>query len=80
MAAAVPTIASLAPITGAAAGGTLVKIVGCGFTGADVVGVTGVKFGATNASTFALESDNVIWAVAPAHAAGAVNVRLAGRL
>jgi|GEM_PF-1500425 len=72
--ASVPVIYSFAPITGPAAGGTLVTIHGVGFTGAVAVGVTGVKFGANNATSFAFVDDDTIVAIAPAHAAGAVAV------
>jgi IPT/TIG domain len=72
--ASVPVIYSFTPITGPAAGGTLVTIHGVGFTGAVAVGVTGVKFGATNATSFAFVDDDTIVAIAPAHAAGAVAV------
>jgi hypothetical protein len=70
--AAVPTVTALSTNAGAAAGGTLVMLTGTGFTG--TVATTGVKFGATNAPTWAVVSDNVIWVVAPAHVAAAVNV------
>lgn len=70
--AVVPTVNSLSPATGAAAGGTLVAIIGSGF--ATVTGATGVKFGATNATTYTIVDDTRIVAVAPAHAAGAVQV------
>lgn len=67
-----PTVTSLSPATGAAAGGTLVKIVGTDF--ATVTGATGVKFDATNATSYFVDDDQTIYAVAPAHAAGTVDV------
>ena len=70
--AAVPVVNSLSVAAGGTAGGTLVLITGVGFTG--TVSTTGVKFGATNAPTWILVNDNQIYAVAPAHVAGAVNV------
>ena len=70
--ASVPAIYSFTPITGPAAGGTLVDIKGAGFTG--TVAVTGVKFGATSATSWVVDSDGTIVAVAPAHAAGAVAI------
>ena len=75
----VPTTTALSPSGGAAAGGTLVRIVGTGFFKAgvsDVVAVTGVKFDTTSATSWIVESDNVIYAVAPAHAAGGISVKV----
>lgn len=69
---AVPTISLLNPYTDVAAGGEMVMISGTGFIG--TVATTGVKFGATNADDWVVLSDNVIVAIAPAHAAGSVNV------
>lgn len=69
-----PTVAALAPSTGPAAGGTLVKVSGSGFTG--VTGAASVKFGTTNASSYTVDSDNVLWAVSPAGTAGAVEVKV----
>lgn len=71
-AAVVPTVNSVSPNTGAAAGGTLVTINGSGF--ALVTGATGVKFGADNATSYNVISDSTISAVAPPHAAGLVQV------
>ena len=70
--ASVPVVYSFAPITGPAAGGTLVTVRGSGFTG--TVATTGVKFGATNATSWNVVDDDTIVALAPAHAAGAVAV------
>lgn len=70
--ASVPVIYTFTPITGAAAGGTIVTIRGTGFTG--TVAVTGVKFGGTNATGWSVVDDDTIVAIAPAHAAGAVAV------
>ena len=66
---AVPTITAINPNTGPANGGTLVSIVGTNLTGA-----TGVKFGATAATSFSPSSATAATATAPAHAVGAVNV------
>ncbi|MEV6183700.1 IPT/TIG domain-containing protein, partial [Streptomyces sp. NPDC052015] len=52
------TISLVQPSTAPA--GTQVTIIGTGFTGA-----TAVKFGATNATSFTVLSDNVITAVVP---------------
>lgn len=71
---AVPTISSLTPAAGAAAGGTLVIIRGEHFTGATAIGATGVKFGATNATSFSVLDDGTIAAVAPAKTAATYDV------
>lgn len=63
------TVTSIAPTTGVAAGGTSVV-----FTGTNFVGATQVKFATTNATSFTVNSDTKITAVAPAHAAGVVSV------
>jgi len=70
--ASVPVINAISPNTGTHLGGTLVQLIGTGFAG--TIATTGVKFGTTNASTWWVENDNVIYAVAPPVAAGAVNV------
>lgn len=70
--AAVPVIDSASPLALPTAGGTIVHISGHGF--ATVTGATGVKFIAANAAAYTVESDDLIIAVAPAHAAGSGNV------
>jgi hypothetical protein len=65
----VPTLATVAPDTGAAAGGTAVVLTGTGFTGA-----TGVAFGVTFGSAFSVVNATTINVTTPAHAAGAVDV------
>jgi hypothetical protein len=70
--ASVPVVYSFTPITGPAAGATLVTVHGSGFTGTVVT--TGVKFGATNATSWAVVDDDTLVATAPAHVAGAVAV------
>lgn len=65
---ALPVITSIAPITGPAAGGTLVTLTGTGFTGALAVG-----FGATDASALSVMSDTSMVAVSPA-GTGTANV------
>lgn len=67
---AVPTITSATP-SGVAAGGQ-VEIQGTGFTG--TVATTGVKFGATNATSWIVVSDSVITAVMPAGSAGSAAI------
>ena len=66
-----PTVGSLAPTTGPTTGGTSVLISGTGFTGASAV-----TFGSTAATSFTVNSATQITATAPAHAAGAVDVRV----
>lgn len=70
--AVIPVISLLTPANGLAAGGNLVRINGTNFTG--VTGATGVKFGTNNATAYDVLSDGTIEAIAPAHAAGVVDV------
>jgi len=56
----------------AVAVGGIVQITGAGFTG--TIAVSGVKFGATNATSWFVVSDSVIVAVMPAGSAGAANI------
>lgn len=65
---ALPVITSIAPISGPAAGGTIVTLTGTGFTGALAVG-----FGPTDASAISVMSDTTMVAVSPA-GTGTVNV------
>ncbi|MGY5134116.1 IPT/TIG domain-containing protein, partial [Streptomyces nigrescens] len=58
--AATPTVTSVSPTSGSTAGGTQVTVTGSGFTGA-----TGVRFGATHAPSFTVNSDTQITATAP---------------
>ena len=67
--AAAPTITSVSPSSGPAAGGTTVTIIGANFTGA-----TSVTFGGTAATGVTVSSDTSITVTAPAHALGAVDV------
>ena len=66
---AVPTVISLAPTSGPALGGANVVI-----TGTNLTGATAVKFGATNATSFSVDSATQITAVSPAGAVGPVNI------
>jgi hypothetical protein len=66
-----PTVTGVTPNTGSTSGGTTVSITGTGFCG-----VTGVGFGSTAATSFQAQSNTLISAVAPAHAAGMVDVRV----
>ncbi len=64
-----PTVSSVTPNSGAMGGGTSVTIAGTNFTAA-----TAVKFGATNAASFTVNSATSITATAPAGSAGTVDV------
>lgn len=64
-----PIVVAVAPAGGGIAGGTLVTVTGGYFTGA-----TAVKFGLTAATSFTIVDSTRIVAVAPAHAAGQVDV------
>jgi len=66
---AAPTVTSVSPSSGSTAGGTSVTLTGTGFTSA-----TSVNFGSTPASSFVVNSDTQISAVAPAASAGVVDV------
>ena len=66
-----PTMSYIDPTSGPVAGGNTVIIGGAYF-----IGATAVMFGNTAASSFTVESFNQIRAVAPAHAAGTVVVRV----
>jgi len=63
-----PTVSSISPTSGPAAGGTSVTITGAGFTGG-----TSVSFGSTAASDFKVDSDTQITATSPA-GSGTVDV------
>ncbi|TCR03934.1 IPT/TIG domain-containing protein [Neorhizobium sp. JUb45] len=64
-----PVVLLATPLTGPIGGGTLVTISGVNFTGA-----TAVNFGGTPATGVTVVNDNTITAIAPAHAAGIVDV------
>jgi hypothetical protein len=66
---AAPSVTSVSPNTGAAAGGETVTISGTGFTTAK-----GVYFGGVAAASFTVNSDGSITAVTPAGTAGTVDV------
>jgi hypothetical protein len=63
-----PAVSGISPVSGSIAGGTVVTLTGCGFTGA-----TSVHFGATTAA-FTIVSDTQIHTTSPAHVAGLVDV------
>jgi hypothetical protein len=64
-----PTVTKVTPTSGTIAGGNPVLVTGTLFTGA-----TSVTFGGTPATTFSVVSATSINAVAPAHAAGTVDI------
>lgn len=68
---AAPTIGTLTPSTGPAAGATEVMIAGTGF-----LGVQYVRFGGVAALAFNVDSSTQITAFTPAHAIGAVDVAI----
>ena len=68
-AAAAPAVTSVAPRSGVTAGGADVVIDGAGFTGA-----TAVDFGGVPATSYTVVADDVIDAVSPAGALGAVDI------
>ncbi len=70
--AALPTITLLSPTSGTTAGGTEGSAVI--IKGTDLIGTTAVMFGTTPATGFTVNSSTEIYAVAPAHAAGTVDV------
>ncbi|MFX0578981.1 IPT/TIG domain-containing protein [Nocardia nepalensis] len=69
---AVPSLSSISPSQGATSGGTSVVLAGSGFTGA-----TAVTFGGAAATSFTVDSDAQITAVAPA-GTGIVSVNVTG--
>jgi hypothetical protein len=64
-----PTVTSLSPATGPAAGGTVVTVTGTGFTGA-----TSVQFGSNPGTALTVVSDTEITVTSPVGAVGAVPV------
>src|SRR5206468_12866850 len=69
-----PAVTGLSVASGSTAGGTSVTITGHNFSGA--AGQLHVFFGTTEASSVTIVSDSQVVAVAPAHAAGTVDVRV----
>lgn len=63
------SVTGITPNSGSTGGGTSVTITGTGFLGA-----TAVKFGATNAASFVVNSTTQITAVSPAGSPGAVSL------
>src|SRR5262249_19645132 len=69
-----PVVTGLSATSGPTGGGTSVTITGKNFSGA--AGRLSVLFGITPASSITILSDTQVVAVAPAHAAGTVDVRV----
>src|SRR3989339_758464 len=67
-----PSITAVSPTFGSTAGSNTVVITGTSF--ASVTGAAGVKFGVTNASSYTVDSDTQITAVAPAHVSGLIDI------
>jgi IPT/TIG domain len=68
---AVPTVSGVLPAVGPTTGGTLTTLTGTGFTG-----TTAVTFGGTAGTAVTVLTDTTILVTSPAHAAGAVDVRV----
>jgi hypothetical protein len=66
-----PKVTLVSPVSGTHLGGTTVTI-----TGTNLTGATSIKFGTTAAASFTVVSGTKITAKTPAHAAGAINVRV----
>jgi hypothetical protein len=66
---AAPTITSVSPTAGPTGGGTSVTV-----TGTNLTGATAVKFGASNASSFTVNSATQITATSPSGSAGTVDI------
>ncbi len=64
-----PVVTAVSPASGTTAGGTSVTITGTNFSGASAV-----KFGTTSATSFTVNSDTSITAVAPAGTGGTINI------
>ncbi|HXQ58748.1 MAG TPA: IPT/TIG domain-containing protein, partial [Acidimicrobiales bacterium] len=62
-------VTGVSPRSGRADGGTVVALVGTGFSA-----VTAVDFGSTPASSFTIDSDTSITAISPAEAAGTIDI------
>ena len=67
-----PKVTAISPTSGSASGGNSVIITGSNFTGTS--GAGGVKFGAANATSYVVNSNTQITAVAPSGAVGSVDV------
>ena len=68
-AALIPTIVGISPTNGLTSGGTSVILTGINFTG-----TSAVKFGATNATSYTVNSDTQITATSPAGSGGTVDI------
>lgn len=68
-----PTLTSLSPNHGSILGGTVVSLVGVGFTG-----ITGLTVGGAAALSVSVSSDTLLTFVTPPHAIGVVDVVVSG--
>ncbi len=73
-----PTVTALSPASGPAAGGTVVTITGTEFAGigGPALDPGAVTFGGVDAINYTVDSATQITAIAPAHAAGTVQVQV----
>ncbi|MGI9188202.1 MAG: IPT/TIG domain-containing protein [Gaiellales bacterium] len=67
-----PTVGTVAPATGAVAGGTAITV-----TGVNLAGATGVTIGGVAATDFTVVDSTTVTAVTPARAASIVDVKVA---
>jgi len=65
-----PTVTNVSPSSGPSAGGTTVTVTGTGFSS----GLSGVKFGATPATSFSVVNDTTLTAVSPAQTVSTVDI------
>lgn len=72
----VSQVTSLSPATGTAAGGQLIMVSGVNFVSGAGVPASAVHFGAVASTDFEVINTTTIAAIAPAQAAGTVNVRV----
>ncbi|MGH7019824.1 MAG: IPT/TIG domain-containing protein [Brevundimonas sp.] len=70
-------ISGVMPAAGPTAGGNSVVITGYDFAG--VTGVSGVRFGGTNAVSYTVDNNNRITAVVPANTAGSTNITITAK-
>ncbi|MCC6381549.1 MAG: IPT/TIG domain-containing protein, partial [Dehalococcoidia bacterium] len=66
-----PVVTSISPASGSTAGGTVVTVIGSGFTG-----TSAVTFGGSAGANVTLLSDTRLLVTSPAHAAGGVHVQV----
>lgn len=69
-----PTVSNVSPVSGPTTGGTVVTVTGTGFVTGP--GNTSVSFGGTPSTSVAVASATQLTALAPARAAGAIDIRV----